>query len=121
MHVKGKVIQGKKMASKIGFPTANIDLGDQNVLSGIYAGKAEIDGIFYKAALYVGKTRPGLIEVHVLDFEGDLYDKEISVQVCDKIRDDFDIQDEDKLKEIIQNDIEMIRIELDNSHKCLQE
>jgi len=120
MKITGKVVEGEKKARSLGFPTANVFLSEDAV-PGIYAGRAEIDGISYKAALYVSLKNPKLMEAHVLDFEGDLYGKEINLRVCDKIRDDFDIADEEKLKEIIANDIEMVRIELDKTNVCLPE
>jgi riboflavin kinase/FMN adenylyltransferase len=120
MTIIGKVVEGNKKARGLGFPTANVFL-NEDAEPGIYAGRAEIDGSSYKAALYVSKKNPRLMEAHVLDFEGDLYDKEIELRICDKIRDDFDITDEAKLKEVIENDIEMIRIELDRDNICLPE
>lgn len=121
MHITGKVIKGNKKATVLGFPTANIELKDQHVSPGIYAGRVEIDGEYYKTALYVGKINPNILEAHILDFNGDLYDKEIKLQICDKIRDDFNVEDESKLREMITNDIEMIRIELDKGRECLPE
>jgi riboflavin kinase/FMN adenylyltransferase len=120
MTIIGKVVQGNKKARGLGFPTANVFL-NEDAEPGIYAGRAEIDGSSYKAALYVGRKNLRLMEAHVLDFEGDLYDKEIELRVCDKIRDEFDTTDDAKLKEMIENDIEMIRIELDNNKTCLPE
>lgn len=105
-------MQGKKKARSLGFPTANVFL-NEDAESGIYAGRAEIEGVSYKAALYVSNKNLKLMEAHILDFEGDLYDKEIELRIFDKVRDDFGITDEAKLKEIIENDIEMVRIELD--------
>lgn len=116
MTIIGKVVEGQKKARSLGFPTANVFL-NEDAEPGIYAGRVVIDGVTYKAALYVGKKNQKLMEAHILDFEGDLYDKEIGLRVCDKIRDDFDIEDESKLKEVIENDIEMIRIELDRTQE----
>lgn len=113
---KGEVVKGKGEATKIGFPTANIVLQNPGE-PGIYAGYALLGEEHHKAALYISKNNPSVIEVHVLDFEGELYGKEICVKICEKIRDDFEIADTEKLKELIANDIEMIRIELDKSDK----
>lgn len=120
MTIKGKVVQGEKKARSMGFPTANVLL-NEDAEPGIYAGRVSIDGESYKAALYVSSKNLKLMEAHILDFEGDLYDKEIDLRVYDKIRDDFDATDEEKLKTIIENDIEMIRIELDQNKACLPE
>ncbi len=115
MKIKGKVKKGSQKASKMGFPTANIDLKDETLAPGIYAGRVFFEDGNYKGALYVGKINPQILEVHLIDFEGDLYDKEIEVAVYDKIRDDFNLDDEEKLKEMISNDVEMIRLELDRN------
>ncbi len=115
MKIKGKVKKGNQKASEMGFPTANISLEDIKLAPGIYAGRVFFDNENYKGALYVGKINPQVLEVHVIDFNGDLYDKEIEVVVYDKIRDDFNLDDKEKLKEMISNDVEMIRLELDKN------
>jgi riboflavin kinase/FMN adenylyltransferase len=121
MKITGKVIQGNKKAGKMGFPTANIDLAGATIEPGIYAGRAYLDGAGYKAAIYISTLNPLIAEAHVLDFDGDLYEKSIELEFYDKVRDDFNVKDEEKLKEIIRNDIEMIRIELDEKEICLPE
>lgn len=113
MIIKGKVIQGNQKATKIGFPTANIQLDEKVVSPGIYAAKVLVNGETYKSAVYVSTQNPLILEAHIIDFSGDLYEKEIQVTLFDKVRDDFNISDEEKLKEIIQNDIELIHVELD--------
>ena len=111
--IKGKVIQGNKKAAKMGFPTANIRLEEPVIEPGIYAAKTVVNGETYKSAVYVANANPYIVESHIMGFEGDLYDKEIQVTLFDKVRDDFYISDEEKLKEMIENDIQLIHVELD--------
>lgn len=105
----GKVVQGNQIGRTIGFPTANIEVEDPYKLvlpEGIYAAKADT----HLAALYVGK-RPTLspdgkrvIEVNILDFEGDLYGQNLIVEVLDFIRPDKSLDSLEALKAQIEAD-----------------
>ncbi len=98
-QLTGRVARGNQIGRQIGFPTANIEIGDPYKLvppSGIYAAKATLpDGRVFGAMLYIG-NRPTLetptvtqrIEVNLLGFEGDLYDLPLRVEVLDFIRED---------------------------------
>ena len=103
MIVKGKVLKGNKKAGKIGFPTANIK-NTEKVLPGIYAGLVTVAKKTHDAVLYVGTNSIDTLEAHLLDFKGDLYGKEISVEVLEKIRDDEHVTDMTLLKEMIEKD-----------------
>jgi len=105
----GKVVEGNKIGRNLGFPTANIEITDPHKLllpEGIYAAKVGAK----KAALYLG-TRPTLspngkrvIEVNILDFEGDLYDQNLSVEVIDFIRPDKKLDNLEELRKQIAAD-----------------
>ncbi len=113
MKFSGIVIEGDKKGREHGFPTANIS-NIEKVGVGIYAARVSVDNEIHNAAVYVGTPRPDLLEAHILDWNGDIYGKEISVLIVKKIREDFCEPDGQKLKEMITNDIKEIR-------KCLQE
>lgn len=88
----GRVIHGNKLGRELGIPTANIALRDEYELRfGIYATVVEHDGRQLAGAASWG-TRPHfddgapLLEVHLLDFSGDLYDQQLKVQFIDFIR-----------------------------------
>jgi len=95
--VSGEVIQGAQFGRTIGFPTANVvPPPDQVALAdGIYASRALLPGeqILRDAMTYVG-NRPTVntgerqIETNVLDFDGDLYGQEITVQLLQRLRAD---------------------------------
>jgi riboflavin kinase/FMN adenylyltransferase len=86
MEFSGIVQKGFGTGAAFGFPTANIPLTDTTV-SGIYAATVVLDGKEYRAATYADQKR-GLLESHLLDFSGDLYGKELSVTLHEKVRED---------------------------------
>lgn len=112
MKLTGKVIEGQKIGQKIGFPTANIALHEQ-INPGIYAGKVELEDKNYSAALYISSKRPDILEAHILDWKGDIYGKDIWVEVLKKIRDDRFFKEDENIAEVIENDIKEVR-------QCLQ-
>ena len=79
----GVVENGTAFARGTGFPTANIPF-EQADISGTYAGRVLVDDTFYQSAVYANQERR-LLEAHLLDFTGDLYGKEIAVQLLEKI------------------------------------
>lgn len=92
--VDGRVIRGDQRGRTIGFPTANIDLTDYvRPDYGVYAVMVRIAGSDDRlpAVANIGK-RPTiggdteLLEVHVLDFSGDLYDRELRIEFYDHLR-----------------------------------
>ena len=74
------------MGKKLGFPTVNLHVNKHkfNILDGVYKGHVFIDSVKYDAIINYG-ARPTfnldekLLEAHILDFDGDLYDREITV------------------------------------------
>ncbi len=94
----GTVVEGRKLGRKLGFPTANIEASDKFKIIpgyGVYAVKVELNGFDYNGMLNIG-TRPTFnnnadnrsIEVNIFDFEGDIYNKEITLRFAGKIRDE---------------------------------
>jgi len=93
--VSGEVISGQRLGRTLGVPTANIALPSTNRLAhGIYAVIARVEGHAFPAVASFG-TRPTvddgppLLEVHLLDFDGDLYGREIEVEFIERIRDEL--------------------------------
>ena len=82
----GNVIHGEKIGRKIGFPTANIEI-EQNKLipkSGVYFVNVNVEKKIFNGMLNIGSKNK--IEVHIFDFEGDLYGQEIVIEFLDWIR-----------------------------------
>jgi len=96
--LSGRVIEGKQLGRKLGFPTANIETLENHKLvpcDGVYAVFVQTGGKIYKGMLNVG-IRPTVnynadhksIEVHIFDFDSDIYNTEITLFFVQKIRDE---------------------------------
>jgi FAD synthase len=107
-RIVGIVAKGKQKGRELGFPTANLVLLDSALKSGVYAGKAIFDGGEYVAAIFVPDLG-NLLEAHILDFQGDLYGKEIEVAVGRKIREALRFKSEKELVSQISKDLLQIR------------
>ncbi|MCE5250656.1 bifunctional riboflavin kinase/FAD synthetase [bacterium] len=112
--LQGKVIRGDGRGKKIGIPTANIEPGSSDKIlpgKGAYAGWAEIDGIRKTAVINMG-SRPTFnihcdaIETHIIDFQGDLYGKDIRIGFTQKLRNIVKFNDQQDLLRQINSDIE---------------
>jgi len=110
-HMKtfhGIVQKGERRGATLGYKTANIKLDDPTV-SGIYAARAHIEDTIYSAVVFIDEKRK-LLETHVLDFPGgDLYGKEIVVELHERLRDIQKFEDDEKLKQQIADDIVRVR------------
>lgn len=112
------VMKGDGRGRTLGFPTANLSPPDQLVPGeGVYAGKVAVDQKVYPAAISIGKTptfkgHELRIEAHLLDFSGDLYDREIRVEFHHHLRDQKKFDSPDSLKKQLHLDIESVRNEL---------
>lgn len=108
----GKVVQGKQLGRTIGFPTANIQIEEDYKLipkNGVYLVSSVISGKLIYGMMNIG-TRPTVnginqtIEVHYLDFNADLYNQNITVEVIDYIRNEHKFDSLDDLKNQIKKD-----------------
>ncbi|MDC9721639.1 MAG: bifunctional riboflavin kinase/FAD synthetase [Urechidicola sp.] len=108
----GVVVKGKSLGTKIGFPTANINIEESYKLipkPGAYVIKATIDTVRYNGMLNIG-NRPTVegkhqtIEVHFFDFNDDLYGKRIQVELLKFLRDEQKFDSLDDLKMQLQKD-----------------
>ncbi|MGC4032461.1 MAG: riboflavin biosynthesis protein RibF [Tepidisphaeraceae bacterium] len=111
----GLVIQGFQRGRTIGVPTANLDCGEQLVpAEGVYAGRVEVHGKTYAAAVSIGSTptfeqRRAQVEVHVIDFAGDLYGRPLAVDVSHRLREQIKFPSVDALKKQLAADINAAR------------
>jgi riboflavin kinase/FMN adenylyltransferase len=110
--ISGKVVHGAARGRELGFPTANIHMRHERpALTGVYAVK--LDGLNSVANLGVRPTIAGvpklLLEVHVLDFNGNLYGKHVHVEFMHKIREEMKFENLDALKAQIAKDIVVAR------------
>ncbi|MDQ0193442.1 bifunctional riboflavin kinase/FAD synthetase [Paenibacillus wynnii] len=94
-HLRGTVVHGEKRGRTIGFPTANLQLEDRFVIpaKGVYAVRAfynnqvlpGVMNVGVKPTFHEGETKPSF-EVHLFDFNGDLYDLQLTVELVSYIR-----------------------------------
>jgi riboflavin kinase/FMN adenylyltransferase len=113
----GTVARGDELGRKLGFPTANLDVTGQLVPPhGVYAAHAYIDGTRHRAVVNIGvrptlrKSAPELrVEAHLLDFDNDLYDRELELMFVEKLRDERKFSSMDELREQIDRDIAAAR------------
>ncbi|MCD4729328.1 MAG: bifunctional riboflavin kinase/FAD synthetase, partial [Bacteroidales bacterium] len=110
--ITGIVVEGNKIGRSIGFPTANIEIEDKYKLiaaGGVYACKVDVDGKIYHGMGNIG-TRPtiginGLVtEVHIFDFDKEIYGQEITIYFVDRIRDEKKFSGLEELKSQLEND-----------------
>ncbi len=112
----GHVYRGSARAREMGVPTANMEWSRQLVMpaKGIYATWAKLpDGRILPSATYIGDNPTlggnlGTFEVHINDFDEDLYDQDISVEFIEFIRPDQEFENPDELNEAIQSDVAKI-------------
>ena len=103
----GIVQRGLGRGEALSFRTANIPLEDAT-LSGVHIARATIGHDTYPAAVFID-TKRKLLEAHLLDFFGDLYGKEISVQLLRRIRDEKRFESDADLRSAIESDIRAVR------------
>jgi len=114
--IAGRVIHGQKLARTLGFPTANLSLLKRKLpINGVFAVKAIIDNKSYLAIANVG-NRPTLtndlrqhLEVHLIDFSGNLYGKRVQVVFEYKIRDEQKFANLEELKSAISKDVLLVK------------
>jgi len=96
----------------MGFPTANLQYANPALDDATYYVRAKLDGHDYPAA---GIFLPwkGTFEVHILDFDADIYGQNLEVDIVDKIRDNQKFNSIEELQEQIQIDLHVIRKKLD--------
>ena len=122
--ITGEVIHGEKRGRELGFPTANIRLDPSCQLKhGIYAVRADIDGQRVDGVASFG-TRPmfddgaPLLEIFLLDFEGDLYGKTLDVAFIGWIRHEQKFPSIEALKRNMIADVAQARASLLRSGKA---
>jgi riboflavin kinase / FMN adenylyltransferase len=113
----GEVIHGDGLGRKLGFPTANLRLNYPYKLlpgRGVYKVSTEVMGQQFPAVLNIG-LRPTVassseerVEVHIPQFNADLYNQTLSVSVVSKLRDEKKFGSIDDLKQHIQQDIDSL-------------
>lgn len=127
LRFRGTVVHGDARGRLLGFPTANLELGpgDRFPADGVWVARVQVPDraaaegaagapLVRLAALSVG-TNPTYggselrVEAHLLDFDGDLYDREMAVEVLAHLRDTVRFDSEAALVQQIRADVEATR------------
>ena len=112
----GTVIHGKALGRRLGIPTANLRLGEGLVVPrfGVYACRVILDGAAHPAVTNIG-TRPTVegtdvtVETWILDYTGDLYGREITLEFCRFLRPEMKYPSLEALRDQIQQSAEETR------------
>lgn len=116
-RLSGTVVQGDGRGRTIGVPTANLDVWQEHAVpaNGVYAGRAWVGNLRYKAAVNVG-VRPTVtdqpirtIEAHLLDFDRDIYGKNVALDFVARLRGEQRFPSLDALVAQIKSDVETTR------------
>jgi riboflavin kinase/FMN adenylyltransferase len=115
--MSGRVVHGEKLGRELGFPTANLVLRQRPAVAGIFVvealGEGESRG--WPGVASVGRrptvnpSASPLLEVHLLDFAGDLYRRHLKVRFLEKLRDERKYDDVPQLRAAIARDAEAAR------------
>lgn len=114
-YLTGKVITSNKRGRTLGFPTANLDINSQQALpaNGVYVTNTQVANKRLASATNIG-TRPSFgesektVETHLLNYQGDLYNKEIGIEFIQKLRDERYFSSPEELKSQIRKDIQEV-------------
>lgn len=116
--ISGIVQKGHKIGRGLGFPTINIKPADKNKLIpalGVYLCRVKVSDELYYGLTNVGysptlKTNNILeVETHIIDFNGDLYDKQVEIYFARKLRDEMYFDSKEKLIAAINRDLKTAR------------
>ncbi len=112
--INGKIIAGDMIGRRLGYPTANIELNDSHKLlpkNGVYAVKVRLDKGEHNGMLYIGTSpttkqnlSPRTIEVHIIDFKGEIYGRKITINFIGRIRNEIKFNNEDELIKQLNSD-----------------
>ncbi|MBV4418089.1 bifunctional riboflavin kinase/FAD synthetase [Clostridium tyrobutyricum] len=109
--LQGKIISGKHLGKKLGFPTANMEFDTKFILpkEGVYFTAVKFENKFYKGITNVGynpttNDNKLSVETNILDFNKDIYGSELRIYFIDRIRDEFKFQNLDQLISQLESD-----------------
>jgi len=114
--VRGPVVRGEERGRAIGFPTANIAVAPDLAMPkfGVYVSRAFLGETTYSSVTNVGQRptfggeRP-TIETHLLDFDADIYERELRIELLHRVRDERRFPSVDELVAQIERDVAVAR------------
>ena len=117
-YISGTVVHGRHIGTQIGFPTANIkpDCADKLIpKAGVYAASVQVEGNLFQSVVNIGEnptisdSNNTTIEAYILDFDGDIYGKNVRVYLYRRIRDQKKFSNLEQLALAIENDIAEVK------------
>lgn len=113
IRLSGVVVEGKKIGRKMKSPTINL-AGVFKIPFGVYVCKVETSKGDFAGAMHYGprltlKEKDPVLEVRLIDFEGDLYGETVNIEVYDKIREVTAFDNMESLRRRIEEDIKYIK------------
>jgi riboflavin kinase/FMN adenylyltransferase len=115
-RISGRVMRGERVGTQLGFPTANIRLHRLvSPLDGIFAVRVSGARLSLRPAVASVGTRPTvgggerLLEVHVFDFDGDLYGRRLAVDFVARLRDEVHFPDLESMRQQMLQDARQAR------------
>lgn len=114
--IEGKVVSGKKLGNKLGYPTANIEPVTNYIIPkyGVYSTNTIVNGKSYISASSIG-SNPTFedkylnIESHILDFDENIYGMTIELELVKYLREEIKFHNLEDLKRQIQLDIREVK------------
>src|SRR5205085_8693757 len=114
--ILGTVVRGDDVGKKIGFPTANLSAhNEQFPPNGVYFAEAKLDGVVYPGVVNLG-CRPTvsskterILEIHMLDFDRDIYGKDLELRFIRYLRPEKKFENLDALVRQIERDVQQAR------------
>ena len=114
--LSGMVVTGDDRGKALGFPTANIVPESNRALpcDGVYVTWARVDDEIYKSATNIGGSptfggKERAVEVHLIDFSGDLYGRQLTIQFVERVRGEIRFTTPEELKRQIDRDVQQAR------------
>jgi riboflavin kinase / FMN adenylyltransferase len=120
--LRGKVVSGAGRGEDMGFPTANLNVSNGQAIppDGVYAGLAHINGNIFQAMMNIGcnptfGNNERTIEAFILDYHGDLYGHELTVDFVSRLRDEKKFNNIDELKKQVAEDVKKGKVILNSA------
>lgn len=115
--ISGTVLRGRGEGTKMGISTANLNVPEQclAIAEGVYGAHANVDGTEFKAAVSVGisptfkDASTANLEVHILDFEGELYGRSVTIEFLAWLRPMMLFESTEELVSTVRSNIEWVR------------
>ena len=114
--ITGAVVPGDRRGATLGFPTANLEIDSATMTpeNGIYATWATVDGNRYPSATNVGVrptfgSGPKLVEAFIMDFDQDIYGKQLALEFVERLREELAFESVDELVRQMKLDVEHAR------------